>query len=152
VQTVLLILADAATPASVADTAIARAAEDGRELVVLSILDREAPTEMATRLLDSGTMGARPSVEVLESLNRRRDVLASERSDEVVAAAAGRGVKVRSEVRRGRFGQEISEFLSTLHPEVVVVEKRRRPLLLPRSNETLLDKLGRTLGFELVEA
>jgi len=148
----VLILADAATPESVADAGIERAVQLGCELVVASILDRSTPAKMAKRFMDSGTMGARPSEGVCDSLNRRQEALAAQRAEEIVRKAVGRGVKARSEVCTGSAADGVAALLARLRPTVVVIGKRRRALLPSRPTETPLDKLGATLGFELLEA
>ncbi len=150
-QTVLLVLGNNRTEKRVVEAAVERAKSGGNELVVLSPLDPGRQTKIVGKVIDSGTLGARPSDDFLSSLHKRHEDLAVAQAEEAVAEAARCGVSAHADVRRGGFREKVTEVVTTLKPAAVVITKRKRGWLPFAYEHAFLDKLRKDLGFELIE-
>ena len=147
---VLLIVTDTKIESSTVERAIREADERGSDLSVLSVLDPTSAEKLASKLLDTGQIGPRPSEGFVESLHVRHEQLAVRAADEVVAQARGNGVTAHAIVRRGDLASEAGAALREVGPETVVVERRRTSLKYAPLHAALED-LGRELNFEVLE-
>ena len=133
------------------ERAIDKAAADGSELVVLSVLDPAVLGKAASRLTEQGQVGTTPSRGLAESVSACHEQFAREATAEVVVRAEAAGVPTRSTVRHGDYVREACEVIKQEKPATVMIEKQPLSLLRMRSVDAFLDRLAIEVGFDLLE-
>ncbi len=71
-------------------------AERKAELIVLFVLDAEVPQTVTRQLTEDGWLGGKPSEQFLKALSREYQEQAQTKIQQVEAAAAAKGIPVRS--------------------------------------------------------
>ena len=149
---VMLILSSVRMHRAVTRMAVDEAKDSGKDLVILSVLDRAIPTKVAEQFAESGQIGSRPSEGFLDSLYARHELLALEQAEDVVTEARRQGIGAVSDIRRGDYAAETAAAITEQRPEVVVIEKRKRSLLRFATEDAFIDELRTDVGFALIEA
>ena len=147
---VLLIVTDTLIEISTVERALEEAKKRSAALSVLSVLDPTSAEKIASKLLDTGQVGSRPSEGFLDSLHARHEQLAVQAADEGVAQARNAGVTASGMLRRGDFTNETRKAVREILPDAVVIERQRKALKYSPLHAALED-LGARLGFEIVE-
>lgn len=148
---VLLILSEMRDGTDVVTRAVEKAAEDGCELLVLSVLDPEVMGKAASRITEQGQVGTTPSRGLAKSVQARHEQLAREQTADVLEHARAASVATRAIVRHGDYVREATEVITAERPDTVMIEKRPRSLLRMRSADAFLDGLAVEVGFKLLE-
>lgn len=148
---VLLIVSEMRDGAQVVKRAIEQAAEDGSELMILSVLDPAVIGKAASRLTEQGQVGTTPSRGLAESARARHEQLAREQTADIAERARAASVATRAIVRHGDYVREATSVIAAERPDTVVIEKRPRSLLRMRNVDTFLHGLAIEVGFKLLE-
>ena len=148
---VLLILSQMRDGTDVVTRAVEKAAEDGCEFLVLSVLDPAVMGKAASRLTEQGQVGTTPSRGLAKSIQARHEQLAREQTADVLERAQAASVATRAIVRHGDYVREATKVITAERPDTVMIEKRPRSLLRMRSADTFLDGLAVEVGFKLLE-
>lgn len=147
----MLIISDVGLDHAVVERAIAEASAASAELLVLAVLDPARPATIATKICETGQVGARPSEDFRDTLFDRHEKLILEEGNDIVAEARDRGLVCRLEVARGTYACETQEAMRRETPGCVVIQKRRRSLLRFVAQDRFLDELSKEKGFRLIE-
>lgn len=111
------------------DLALRIAAERKAELIVLFVLDAEVPHAVTRKLTESGWLGGKPSEQFLQALTQEYQEQAQTKIQEVEAAAAAKGIRVRSYSRQGNLVEEALAILEHEKIDLVIVTRRKRSRL-----------------------
>jgi nucleotide-binding universal stress UspA family protein len=129
VNRVLLILSATRMSVSCIDAALAAAAREEAELVVLYILDALETADVGKRITHEGFLGGAPSGKLLREMRRERKRQGTQWLAEVAKRAEQQGVTCRTELVEGEFVSRSLDAAQEEAPSVIYVAKRERGTL-----------------------
>ncbi|HIF64352.1 MAG: hypothetical protein ABGY28_07475 [bacterium] len=150
-DTVLLILGPAGADGELVEAAANRASKAGTELVLLAVSDPERVSDIVSRVCEAGQIGSRPSGDLADTLHERQEKLLVDQSQQLVGEFQEKGLACRLEFRRGDAVAETAAVITSLTPDCVVIEQRKRSVFRLVKQNRFLDDLREKFKFTLLE-
>jgi len=133
------------------EAAANRASKAGGELVLLAVSDPERASEIISQVCEAGQIGSRPSGDLADTLHERQEKLMADQSRQLVGELQERGLSCRLEFRYGDAVAETAAVITSLTPDCVIIEKRKRSLFRLVKQDRFLDDLREKFKFTLLE-
>jgi nucleotide-binding universal stress UspA family protein len=123
---IVLVLAANREAKKAVEVAVNQAEQSNAELAFLLVLEPEMAKSIASLMISQGWIGGKPTDKLLEAL---RNEIAAHGQAEVERAALRareRGIRYKTEIRRGDFVQEVLAFAREVGADHIIVTRRKR--------------------------